>query len=115
MSGHLAEEAIRLGAVPMSDTQYDTELSRTVKGYAYTVRILATPEETLSFINQLDGLYGPAEPVREQRSQTAQPAQQGTPNCPKHGTPMASSKFGGFYCREKDPSTEKGFCIEKVK
>ena len=98
---------------------YDIELSREVEGWTIKLNINATPEDALSFIRQLNGLYGPVAPVRQQYAQQPQrPAQQqgnDAPLCPKHGTPMAPSKFGGFYCREKDPSAEKGYCIEKVK
>lgn len=35
-----------------------------------------------------------------------------TPTCPKHLVPMAESKFGGYYCKQKDGDA---FCKEKVK
>lgn len=39
---------------------------------------------------------------------------EGIPVCTKHGTPMRESKYGGFYCGQKDDSTEKGYCVHKV-
>jgi hypothetical protein len=39
---------------------------------------------------------------------------EGVPVCTKHGTPMRESKYGGFYCGQKDDSTEKGYCVHKV-
>lgn len=43
----------------------------------------------------------------------------GLPICPHHNTPMAESKYGGWYCRQKatDPShaNNKGYCNFSVK
>lgn len=125
LTSHLVAEALRLGAIQMTTDNnetsgYDTKVTREVNGYTVEMSFVATPEATMQFLRQLDGVYGPVVQPQQQYASTpaqqrpAQQTQAGAPPCPKHGTTMATSKFGGFYCKEKDPSTAKGYCIEKV-
>jgi len=113
-SGHLVEEALRLGAT-RKRTDHNFKLSRKVNGWDVEMDYFGTPEDTATLIAALDGIFGPA--PQSAPAATATPAATGSgeaaPACPVHNDPMRVSKYGGFYCTKSD--AEGNYCDQKVR
>ena len=113
-SGHLVEEALRLGAnKKMSDHNF--KLSRRVNGWDVEMDYFGTPEDTATLLAALDGIFGPAPQASPAAAATPATTENGgtPPSCPRHNVLMRVSKYGGFYCTAQDP--EGGYCDQKVR
>lgn len=124
---HLMQEQARLQAVEALQDLPEAPLSITMRGTVAGVQgtlvtlrgwSMADIERQASEVKArlgacVEGLFDmprPADQVSQPEPQA--PAQDSTPICPAHQSPMRPSKYGGWYCPQ---AVGDGFCQEKIR
>jgi hypothetical protein len=128
--GRLVEEARRLGWIRVNEPdKFEYTIKFPYRNFELIHQVsVVYPEEIISYLEQLESLFGGQAPAVATPAPVSQPApvaaqpqqtvivQGGAPTCPVHQVPMAPSSYAGtdWFCKKKDQTSSTGWCMQNV-